>query len=81
MMHKKKDCLTAIKNPDELCCAGAIITMKEYVDGDPHKQYRNLRDGRPIQARLPKQLHRDAGVPWGCCGYEELEKLQAFLGP
>ena len=81
MMQKKKDCMIAIKNPDELCCARAIVTIKEYVDRDPHKQYRNLRDGRPIQTRLAKQLHQDAGVPEGCCGYEELEKFQAFLGP
>ena len=55
--------------------------MKEYVDGDPQKQYRNLRDGRPIQERLAKQLHQEAGVPEGPCGYEELEKFQTFLGP
>ena len=63
------------------CCARAIITMKEYVDGDRDKQYDNLRRGRPIQERLAKQLHQDAGVPEGPCGYEELEKFQAFLGP
>ena len=55
--------------------------MNEYVDGDPQKQYRNLRDGRPIQERLAKQLHQEAGVPEGPCGYEELEKFQTFLGP
>ena len=69
-----------IKNTDELCCACAIVTMKEYVDGDPQKQYRNLRDGRPIQECLAKQLHQEAGVPEGPCGYEELEKFQTFLG-
>ena len=31
MMHKKKDCMIAIKNQDELCCARAIVTMKEYA--------------------------------------------------
>ena len=55
--------------------------MKEYVNGDPDKQYVNLRRGRPIQARLAKQLHQDADVPEGPCGYEELEKFQTFLGP
>ena len=34
-----------------------------------------------MQARLAKQLHRDANVPEGSCRYEELEKFQAFLGP
>ena len=73
--------MVKIKNTDELCCGRAIVTMKEYVDGDPQKQYRNLRDGRPIQERLAKQLHKEAGVPEGPCGYEELEKFQTFLGP
>ena len=61
-MHKKKDGMIKIDNSDELCCARAIVTMKEYVYGDPDQQYRNLRDGRPIQERLAKQLHREAGV-------------------
>ena len=81
MMQKKKDCMIKITNKVDLCCARAIVTMKEYVDGDPQKQYDNLRRGRPIQARLAKQLHRDANVPEGPCGYEKLEKFQAFLGP
>ena len=72
--------MIAIKNQDELSCARAIVTMKEYVDGDPDKQYDNLRRGRPIQERLPKQLHQDAGVPEGPCGIAELEQFQTFLG-
>ena len=81
LVQKKKDCMIKITNKDELCCARAIVTMKEYVDGDPNKQYDNLRRGRPIQERLAKQLHREARIPEGRCGYEELEKFQAFLGP
>ena len=81
MMHKKKDCMIKITNSDESCYARAIATMKEYVDGDPQKQYDNLGRGRPIQARLAKQLHRNANVSEGPCGYEELEKFQEFLGP
>ena len=81
MMHKKKDCMITINNPnDELCCARAIVTMKEYVYGDPDKQNDNLRRRRPIQERLAKQLHREAGVKEGPCGVTELEKSQAFLG-
>ena len=81
LMHKKKDTMIPIKNSDELCCARALVTMKEYVDGDPDKQYDNLRRGRPIQECLAKQLHQDAGVPEGPCGFDELEQFQAFLGP
>ena len=33
MMHKKKDCMIKITNKVDLCCARAIVTMKEYVDG------------------------------------------------
>ena len=46
-----------ITNKDDLCCARAIVMMKAYVDGDPQKQYNNLRRGRPIQEQLAKQLH------------------------
>ena len=81
LMHKKKDCMIAIKNQDELCCACGIVTMKEYVDGDLDKQYDNPRRGKPIQERLAKQLHRDAEVPKRPCGIVELEQFQTFLGP
>ena len=30
--------------------------------------------------KVSRQLHRDAGVPEGPCGIEELEKFQTFLG-
>ena len=69
-----------VNNTDELCCACTIVTMKEYVDGDPDKQYDNLRRGKPIQERLAKQLHREAVVLEGPCGYEELKTFQTFLG-
>lgn len=81
LLHKKKKSVIRIENSDQLCCARAIVTMKEYVDGDPHKQYRNLRSGFPIQEHRAKQLHRDAEIPEGPCGVEELEKFQAYLGP
>ena len=39
-----------------------------------------MRYGRPIQERLVKQLHGEAGIPKGPCGYAELEKFQVYLG-
>ena len=81
LLHKKKKSVIRIENSDQLCCARAIVTVKEYVDGDPHKQYRNLRSGFPIQEHRARILHRDAGVPEGPCGIEELQKFQAYLGP
>ena len=55
LMHKKKDCMIKITNSDDLRCACAIVTMKEYVDGT-YKQYDNLRRETNIQERLAKQL-------------------------
>ena len=49
-----------IKNDDALCCARAIVTMKVYVDAgnDSRDQdYHNLKQGRPVQERLAKELH------------------------
>ena len=71
-----------IKNRDELCCARAIVTMKALVDANGNtrdRHYKNLKEGRPVQRRLAKELHRLAGVPEGPCGTSELQKLQAVL--
>ena len=76
---KKKKCIIRIQNKDDLCCAKAIITMKERVDKGSH--YQNLRRGRPIQERWARLLHQEAGVPEGPCGFEELQKFQDYLGP
>ena len=78
-LAKKKRSVVTIQNKDNLCLARATLTMKERVDNG--SQYQNLRKGRPIQERLAKMLHREAGVPRGPCGFEELEKFQDFLGP
>ena len=76
---QKKSVIT-VKNTDNLCLARALVTMKELVDGDPDKQFVNLRRGRPIQERMAKLLHRDAGVPEGTCGYKEIQQFQDYLG-
>ena len=77
-MAKKKRCIIRIQNKDDLCCARAIVTMKERVDNGSH--YQNLRKGKPVQERLAKNLHREADLPGGPCGYQELEKFQDFPG-
>ena len=71
-----------IKNKDDLCCARAIVTMKALVDADGDTQdrdYKNLKQGYPVQERLAKELHRLAGVPEGPCGLPELQKFQTAL--
>ena len=78
-MLRKKQCIITIRNKDDLCCARAIVTVKARVDGD--SQYTNLRAGCPIQERLAKLLHQDAGVPEQACGRVELEMFQTCLGP
>ena len=56
-----------------------IVTMKERVDNK--SQYQKLRKGKPGQERLAKNLHREADVPEGPCGYQKLENFQDFVGP
>ena len=58
-MTKKKRCVIRIQSKDDLCCARAIVTMKEKADN--RSQYQNLRKGKPVQERLAKSLHREAG--------------------
>lgn len=73
-----KHSIVKIANEDEICCARAIVTMKALADANGDTQnpeYRNLKQGRPVQKRLAKELHRSAGVPEGPCGYEELDKF------
>ena len=78
-MMAKKRCIIQICNTDELCCARAIVTLIARVQQDPH--YRAIRHGRRLQTTMAYQLHRDANVPEGPCGMDELEAFQTFLAP
>ena len=79
----RKQSVIQIKNDDELCCARAIVTMKAWCQKDDsvagNNQYKNIRQGRPIQTRLAQALHVQAGVPLGPCGIPELLKFQEVL--
>ena len=83
-VNKKKKCIISIKNDDDLCCARAIVTMRAHChkqDGvDGHRNWENLKSGQPVQEKLAKQLHRQANVPEGPCGLQELQKFQESLG-
>lgn len=72
-----KKSIIPIKNHDELCCARALVTAKARVD--KHPSYENIRKGNRMQQVLAYDLHRQAGVPEGDCGYEELKKFQDYL--
>ena len=37
--------------------------------------YHSMCHGYPVQTRLSKELHKDAGVPEGPCGLAELDQF------
>ena len=81
---KRKKSIIPIVNRDELCCARAIVTMRAWCHRNdpgcmPKNNWVTLRDGRPRQRIMARQLHRAAGVPEGPCGLPELKKFQQYL--
>ena len=83
--NKKKRCIVAIKNEDNLCCARAIVTMRARChkeDGvDALRLWDSLKKGYPVQQQQAQTLHQQAGVAVGACGLPELAKFQQALGP
>ena len=83
--NKRKQCIIAINNHDDLCCARAIVTMRAHChknEGmDEFRKWDNLKRGYPVQQREAQELHRQAGVPEGPCGLQEYPKFQEALGP
>ena len=69
----KKKSVIRIRNDDALCCARALVTAKAKVD--QHPQWESIRKGGKLQRELALQLHDEAHVPPGPCGYEELTKF------
>lgn len=75
-----------VKNKDQLCCRGAIAVMREYAKykaGEPIcvNNVRQNRGKKTQQLKMARELYKAAGVPEGPCGYAEIEKFQAYLGP
>ena len=75
-----------ITNEDNLCCARAIVVMREYAkhkagEENTFETIRRHRYKNSHQLKEAKLLHQDAGVPEGLCGQEEIEKFQQLLGP
>ena len=85
-MAKESKCVREIKNKDSLCCGRAIVVMREYANrqrGDPNT-FENIRQDRgknTPQLKEAKKLHKEANVPEGLGGLEEIEKFQEYLGP
>ena len=83
---KELRCVHEIKNKDELCCGRAIVVMREHAKKKAGEKncYDNIRQDRgknSQQLKEAKQLYKEAGVPKGSCGYEEIQKFQDYLGP
>ena len=75
-----------ITNDDELCCARAIVVMREFAkkQADEENTFETIRRHRyknSQQLKEAKQLHQEAEVPEGLCGNEEIQKFQEYLGP
>ena len=56
--------------------------MKALVDANGNTQdrdYKNFKQGYPVQERKAKELHQLAGIPEGPCGIPELQQFQSAL--
>ena len=85
-MVKKSKNVCEIKNKDELCCARALVVMREYTKRKAKEEntFENIRQDRgknSQQLKEAKKLHQAARVPEGCCGLQEVDQFQEYLGP
>ena len=79
-MAKHSPCVREIKNEDVLCCARAIVTMREYKkrQAGEHSTFENIKKDRgknSQQLKEAKRIHEQAGVGEGPCGLEEIQKF------
>ena len=85
-MVKESRSVCEIKNKDDLCCARALVVMREYAKrqaGEPNT-FHNIyldRGTNTQQLKEAKKLHKEANVPEGLCGLDEVNQFQEFLGP
>ena len=77
MLKSKKSVVLINNDDDELCCARALVTVKAYRDKD--YRYKDIRQGRPVQGKLARELHHLAGVTEGACGVNEIALCQRYL--
>ena len=85
-MAKESIRVCEIKNKDNLCCARAIVVMREYSKRQAGEEntFENIRQDRgknSQQIKRAKKLYEEAGVSEGPCGLEEIEQFQDYLGP
>ncbi|KAJ8030237.1 hypothetical protein HOLleu_26586 [Holothuria leucospilota] len=77
-LKRKRSIIITPNTEDNLCCARAIVTA--IARNECHPKWESIRKGWGIQLALARKLHRDAGVPEGLCGIDELQAFQTFLG-
>ena len=85
-MAKESKCVCEIKNKDTLCCARAIVVLREYAkrQAGETNTFENIRQDRGTntqQLKEAKKLHQEANVPEGLCGLVEVNQFQEYLGP
>ena len=85
-MGKESRSICEINNKDELCCARAIVVMREYAKRQAQEPntFENIKKDRGTntqQCKEAKKLHQEPGVLEGLCGLEEINTFQDYLGP
>ena len=77
VLYNKRAVIT-IKNQDALCCARAIVTMQAWchkdLNGESKAMWDTLRQGRPRQTTMARELHRLAKVPAGSMSWRSSSK-------
>lgn len=85
-MAKESKCVHQISNTDNLCCARALVVMREYArrQAKEPNTFENIRQDRgkkSQQLKEARKLHEEAKVPEGLCGLSEVDQFQEYLGP
>ena len=62
------------RSTDEMCCARAIVTGIARIEKDPN--YSSISQSYGKQANYARALHKEAGVPFGKCGIEEIKRFE-----
>ena len=75
----KSGSIIVIKNKDDLCMARALVVAIARSQGANNRDYGTLRANEGPQRREALELHRDARVPLGPCGLEEVAKFQRYF--
>ena len=76
LLTSQKRSVIRIQNRDELCCARALVVAKARLNQHP-KQRAIQRGEGPLQRTLALELHHEAKVPFGPCGYDALTAFSA----